>query len=117
MEVLRQKCIENLRPAWDSWSYYYVLDEEDATLYATATGGHRAVVGDNCILELFLKKSRGSAAVLNYDFSSVGELSLHLSSAFCEAASDHRLIEQSKLQVSRSLISQFFFLNQYSQYQ
>lgn len=103
MEALRRECIKKLRSAWDQWLYGYRLEEEDATLFAPATGGHRVVVGDSCILDLFLKKSRGkSTAVPNYDFSSVLELSLHLSSAFCEAVSTHCLVEQNRLQVSRS---------------
>lgn len=95
-------CVEKLHPAWDRWSYCYTLIDKDTALYASVTGGAKVVTGDNCILEFFLKKSQHSAAAVpNYDFSSVLEISLHLSSAFCEVVNDHHLIEQNRLQMSK----------------
>lgn len=91
MEALRRTCIEELRPTWDRWSYKYPFDEEEVKLYSP---GHKQVIGDNCILDMFLKKTRSSTAILAYDFTGVPELNLHFSRAFCDAVNDHRLVEQ-----------------------
>lgn len=80
---------------WDRWSHSYTLDDEDTKLYASVTRAHKAVTGDNCILEFFLKKSgRSSTAVPNYDFSLVLEISVHISGAFCELVDEHRLMNK-----------------------
>ena len=74
-------------------------------MYATTRGGHKPVSGDRCILDLFLKNTRGgSTATPIYDFLMVIELQLHFSSAFCVAVDTHRLIEEGKLQVCGSYI-------------
>ena len=101
MEALRRKCIKELRPAWKLWSHDYPITEEDAKLYILASGVQKVVVGDSCILDSFLKKSRGSAPVPTYNFETVLDLTLHISSAFCEAVSDHCIVEQNRLEVSR----------------
>lgn len=99
MEMLRRMSLQKLRPAWDRWSHCYPINESDATVYATVSRGTKEVSGDNCILDFFLKKSRGSSAVANYDFSLVLELQLGLSKSFCQAAAEHCLDEENGLQV------------------
>lgn len=101
MESLRRTCVEKLLPAWNCWSYHYLLKEEDALLFANVPGGNKAVTGDRCIFDFFLKKSRGSTVVPNYDFSSVLEVLLHLSGAFCEKVNDHHLYKENNLPVCR----------------
>jgi hypothetical protein len=100
METLRDACLEKLRPTWNRWSYQYAINEGDVTLHVTIPKGYKALFGNECILDLFVKKSRGSTAVANYDFSLVLEITLHLLHTFCEAVTEHRLVEESKLHES-----------------
>ena len=99
METLRQMSLQKLCPVWDRWSRHYPINESDATVYATVSGGTKEVSGDNCILDFFLKKSCGSMAVANYDFLLVLELQLGLSKSFCTAAIEHCLDKENGLQV------------------
>jgi hypothetical protein len=93
-------CFEKLRPAWDRWSYQYPIDEGDATLHVAIPKRYKELFGNECILDLFIKKSRSSTAVTNYDFSLVLEITLHLLHTLCEAVTEHHLVEESKSQVS-----------------
>jgi len=94
MDDLRRTCIGELRHTWDHWSCGYPLDEADVTLYGPASGGHKQIIGENCILDMFLKKTRSSTALPAYDFTTVPELNLHLSMAFCNTVNEHRLDEE-----------------------
>ena len=94
MERLREKSLEKLHPAWDRWSHHYAIDANDVTVYAMVPGGHKKLFGSECILNLFLKKSCSSLAVANYNFSSVLELQLHFSGAFCNTVNLHHMDEE-----------------------
>jgi len=93
---------------WDKWSQGYPILEGDATVYANVPKGHKKLSGDSCILDLFLKKTRGSTAVANYNFAFIPELILHFSSAFYEEVSRYREDKENQLQV-RSLHAQLSY--------
>lgn len=115
MDTLRRVSIERLRPMWDRWSHGYVINERDATMYATIPGnGHKKLSGDSCILEFFVKKTRRSAAVVEYNFSLIPELVLHFSNAFYERVVEYREAKESQLQVRSSHIQLYYFLKLHS---
>lgn len=92
--------IEVMRPTWDKWSHGYPICEEDGTMYAAVNRGHKKLSGDSCILELFLKKTRASAAInANYNYSLIPDIVLHFPSTFYEQVADYRETEANKLQV------------------
>ena len=107
--MLRHVSIEKLRPAWDRWSHAYIIHEEDATVYAVVPGGNKELSGDNCILEFFSKKTRGSTSFVTYNFSAVLDVALYFSSKFCKAVDDHRLAEEDQLQVCSWSLQLFNF--------
>lgn len=71
-------------------------------MYAIVSGGTKLITGgDKCIFDFFLKKPRGSTALPNYDFSSVLDVSLQISSAFYEKVLDHCAMKESDIKVGK----------------
>jgi len=102
METLRRTCIEKLRPMWDKWSHCYPIDEGDATVFADVPKGYKKLSGESCILEFFLKKTRGSTPIVEYNFALIPELVLHFSSAFYDEVASYREDKENQLQVCSS---------------